>query len=221
MVSRRRVTRRAGYTLIELMIVVMIIGISTVAFSPGIGRAVADRRASTAARELIRVGRRARADTMGSLRAHLLFIDAVNKRVQLLRGNTNSCTLSTAAWAVIAADCPATVTGTHGSRCIEDVGIDNITSNGNVQLYLETLSGSTASYSQPGRVLCFGANGVMFWGAGLTIAAAVTAGLTDANTAAVNGGFVYALHAGTGAPTTTSRVHRVLFPLGGSARSLR
>ena len=200
--------------------VVTIIGMSAVAFAPGIGRATTDRRVSTAARELIRIGRRARADTFGYLRAHLIWITPSTGVVQLLRGATNSCTLAVANWPDVQSDCAApAVAGT--SRCLENLSIATLTTDSNIVMYEETLAGTTPAYANTAlRALCYAPNGLVYWGTGTSITAA-TAALTDLNDSTVNGGFVYTLHKGPGAPTAASRVHRVLFPLGGTARSLR
>ena len=200
--------------------VVTIIGLSAVAFAPGIGRATTDRRVSTAARELIRIGRRARADTFGYLRAHLIWITPSTGVVQLLRGATNSCTLAVANWPDVQSDCAApAVPGT--SRCVENLSIPAITTGSTVVMYEETLVSNAPSYSNTAlRALCYAPNGLVYWGTGTTITTA-TAALTDTNSSAVNGGFVYTLSKGPGAPLTSTRVHRVLFPLGGTARSLR
>ena len=196
--------------------VVTIIGVSAVAFAPGIGRATTDRRVSTAARELIRIGRRARADTFGYLRAHLIWIVPATGTVQLLRGATNSCTLTVADWPTVQGDC-AIATGPGSNRCLENLSIAAITTDATILMYEETLPGPAYS-NAVSRALCYAPNGLVYWGQGANITTAAGA-LTDNNS--VNGGFVYTLHKGTGAPTVASRVHRVLFPLGGSARSLR
>src|SRR5688500_17767562 len=104
---------RAGYTLVELMMIVMIIGVSAVAFAPALGRQMGERRVSTAARELIRIGRRARSDTFGYLRAHLIYFAPTSGRVMLLRAPTSSCTLTE--WGPIADDCDKRL-----ARCLED-----------------------------------------------------------------------------------------------------
>lgn len=213
-------TSRRGYTLVELMMVVAVIAASTLAFAPGIGRAVADRRVSSATRELIRIGRRARSDSFGYLRAHLIWITPATGRVMLLRGPNNSCLLP--AWGTIAGDCPSTATGVRGQRCLEQVFISSLAGSGSMVMYEETVTtAGVASYAQTPRALCYASNGVVYHGTGTTLAATMTAGLSDLNTATIMGGFVYTLHTGTTSPVSTDRVHRVLFPLGSSARSLR
>lgn len=207
---------RAGYTLVELMMIVVIVGISVTAFAPGFSRAMADRRVSLAARELIRVGRRARSDTFGYLRAHLLWITPNAGRVQLLRGRSNSCLLTV--WKPVLDTC-ATATRRD---CLEDFTLDSLSGGGAIDMREEQLSGSNVTYvdQQKGRALCFAPSGVTYYGQGADIAGATSA-LSETVSAATPGGFVYALHAGKSAPTSSSRVHRVLFPLGASPRALR
>jgi prepilin-type N-terminal cleavage/methylation domain-containing protein len=210
---------RAGYTLVELMMVVAIIAASTIAFAPGIGRAVADRRVSSATRELIRIGRRARSDSFGYLRAHLIWIVPASGRVMLLRGPNNSCLLPT--WSTIAADCPSTAAGVPGPRCLEQVFLSSIGGPTPIAMNEETLSGAgVAAYSSVPHALCYASSGVVYQAAGSDLTVA-TAALSDLNN--VNGGVVYTLHTGisTSTPVSTDRVHRILFPLGSSARALR
>lgn len=213
-------TSRGGYTLVELMMVVAVIAASTLAFAPGIGRAVADRRVSSATRELIRIGRRARSDSFGYLRAHLIWITPATGRVMLLRGPNNSCLLPD--WNAISADCPSTATGVRGQRCLEQVFISSIAGSGSMAMREETVtSAGVASYATTPRALCYAPNGLVYHQTGANLTAALTAGLSELNTTAIGGGFVYTLHTGTSSPISTDRVHRILFPLGSSARSLR
>ena len=207
---------RVGYTLVELMIVVTIIGISVTAFAPGFSRAMADRRVSIAARELIRMGRRARSDTFGYLRAHLLWITPDKGRVQLLRGRSNSCLLTV--WKPVLATCD---TPTRRD-CLEDFTLAGMSGGREIAILEEQISGATVRYADTskGRALCFAPSGLTYYGQGTDIESATSA-LTETVTKDIPGGFVYALHAGTGEPTATSRVHRVLFPLGSSPRALR
>lgn len=210
-VAARLRSQRAGFTLVELMIVVAIISASVLAFAPGISRAMRDQAVSTAARELIRIGRRARSETFGYLRAHLIWITPSTGRVQLLRAPTNSCLLT--AWADSQTDCTADASK-RGGRCLEDVSITNWTSRTTISLYEDA---GNDSYNQLSRALCYAPNGVVSH-AQVSDISKVASGLLETTT---GGGFVYALLTGTSPPTSSSRVHRVLFPLGGSPRGMR
>jgi len=208
--------RRIGYTLVELMMIVTIIGISVMAFAPGFSRAMADRRVSTAARELIRIGRRARSDTFGYLRAHLVWLSPTERRIQLLRAPTSSCLLTV--WTPVSLEC-----NSAGANCLEDLSLSTWSAGGaGIRLYEETRAGADVKYETKGRALCFSPSGITYYGQGTTLADA-TGTLSDTISDAIPGGFVYTMHAAQdeGAPTASSRVHRVLFPLGASPRSLR
>jgi Tfp pilus assembly protein FimT len=225
--NRVRARTRAGYTLVELMMIVAIIGISTLVFTPGFSRAMADRRVSLAARELIRVGRRARADTFGYLRAHLLWINPSARTVQLLRGPTNSCTLVN--WNEVAGDCATTLSGTNQQRCAENLFLASMSgSTRTISLFEETITSGSTTYSSVGRALCFQPSGVMMYGSGTSLTAAASATTLQrdniSGNGGVNGGFIFSLLDGDSAPSsgdTSKRVHRVLFPMGGSPRSMR
>jgi len=215
--SRTRLRASAGYTLVELMVIVTIIGASVILFAPGFSRAMADRRVSTAARELIRLGRRARSDTFGYLRAHLLWIQPATGRVQLLRGPTQSCT--TPAWAAIQADCAVSVSDMSAQRCLENIDFTAWAKGNAISLREEALVGGAPAYNSVSRAICFAPSGQVFLGANNALASAAAA-LSDLNS--VNGGVVYTLHAGTGNPVVgTNVIHRVLFPLGSTPRALR
>lgn len=213
-------SRRSGYTLIELMMVVLIIAISVVAFAPGFSRAMADRQVSTAARELIRIGRRARSDSFGYLRAHLVWIRPVwqstdgkrSGRVQLIRGLTNSCLLQD--WATLQASCTATPVG---PQCLEDVRFAEWTSQA-IAMREEL---KKDSFGTSNRALCYAPDGSVLWAASTSDSPPAGTNLSALNTSDVRGGFVYTLHAGTENPISTDRVHRVLFPLGSTPRALR
>lgn len=203
--GRQHARRQLGYTLVELMIIVTIIGISITAFAPGFGRAMADRRVSNAARELIRLGRRARSDTFGLLRAHTLWLQPANGTAQLLRAPTNSCLLTV--WA----DCAASP-----QTCVENVSLTGASAR--VAYREELVSGAIGSAN---RAICFAPSGIVYFNpATQTTVAAAAATFSDQNT--VNGGLVYALYPSNMDPTKpTTRMHRVLFPLGATPRALR
>jgi prepilin-type N-terminal cleavage/methylation domain-containing protein len=208
---------RAGYTLVELMMVVMIIGISMLAFAPSFGKAMADRRVSTATRELIRIGRRARSDTFGYLRAHLLWVQPATARIQLLRGPTQSCT--TPLWATIQTDCAADSNADSGQRCLENIDLTKWTRGDEIALREEILAGGRPAYRSVSRAICWAPSGQVFMATNNALATAATA-LIDANE--VNGGVVFTLHSGAADPTIPpDTVHRVLFPLGSTPRVLR
>ena len=93
--SRRAV---AGFSLIELMVVVTIVSILVLAVRPSFNKYLANKHSIAAAMEVVRLGRRARADALGLQRAHLLYFQPAAGggaqrfgTVSLLRGNAMHC----------------------------------------------------------------------------------------------------------------------------------
>lgn len=90
---------RAGFTVIELMVVVAVVGVIAAAIMPALAEVRWDSRQSGAAHDIVRMGRRARAMTMETGVAHLLRFQRGNDaggsfglgRFELIRGMTNRC----------------------------------------------------------------------------------------------------------------------------------
>lgn len=100
--ARIRPRRAQGFTLLEAMIVVAIVGISAALAAPALSTAMADRRAGDATHSLVRIGARARSEAMVLGRAHVLAFDAAdNGRAHLWRGRTNLCNFNP--WATLTA----------------------------------------------------------------------------------------------------------------------
>lgn len=118
--------QRAGFTLIELMVVIAIIGISIIAFAPSISHSLADRRCATASMELVRLGRRARAESIGLQRAFLVHIQygmapQQTARMRLLRGNSIRCDLEN--WPNHEATCPTGPVERGATACAESIDL--------------------------------------------------------------------------------------------------
>jgi prepilin-type N-terminal cleavage/methylation domain-containing protein len=91
------VSARAGFTIIEMMIAVVIIGVMAAAIAPALGEAMASRRHSAAPYRLIHAARLAQARAKDTGVAHLLRVQAANTelgRFEVYMGLTSSCPLT-------------------------------------------------------------------------------------------------------------------------------
>jgi prepilin-type N-terminal cleavage/methylation domain-containing protein len=95
---RRSVRQRThGFTLLELMIVVSIMGAMAALLAPGIGEFMADARASGAAQDLLRLNRHIRSRVQETGLAHLMIFSSSSNdskglgRVLVYEGMNNHC----------------------------------------------------------------------------------------------------------------------------------
>lgn len=134
---------QAGFTLLELMIVVTVMGTMAALLAPGIGEFMADARAAGAAEDLVRISRHVRARAQESGLAHLLEFRAGTTDsgglgvLRLWEGMNNRCRLTP--W-------PQTINGTiqNGHTWVEqlDLGLSQ---------YNQPVGGSAPTFDDSGR----------------------------------------------------------------------
>lgn len=204
--TRSRTRAAAGFTLLEMLIVVAIVGITAALAAPAIAGAMMERRNNEAALELVRIVRRARSSAVASGRAHVLRFDAPTAagRYRVYEGTSSGCNSGGNDWATrIGSSCDPT------SGCVDymdlsqtrwDLGSNEIRSS------MEDVGGFLD--------LCFERRGTMLW--------RTSAGdrFSAFNTGAVDGGFVAVFTRYEGG-TATGVQRRTVIPFGGDARLLQ
>lgn len=189
--------RNAGFTLLEALIVIAVIGITAALAAPALGVAMADRRAGDATHALVRIGARARSESMVLGRAHVLAFDgAGNGRVQLWRGRSNLCNANN--WAtIIAGACAGNL------NCLEALDMTSY-DHGHHQVRMQLVGAP--------NLLCFQPDGEVLFSAGTAARFNPLAGAAEGvqfNIDRLEGG----------SPAGVRR--QVVFPLGGSPRIVR
>lgn len=208
---------RHGYTLVELMIVVSIIGISAAAAAPAFSRAMAENRASQAVRELVRMGRRARSETAAYLRAHLVWIQpaANGGTVSLIRGRTNSCLLEN--WNNL-----FTTTGPcggAGAACLETVSFADEQYRGvyfTEMMFEPMVSGIMQPPASTATAICYTPSGVVLHDQPGSLGAVNLREANNNNSAP--GGYRFVIRLLDEDGKRHGLVRRMVFPLGAAAR---
>jgi prepilin-type N-terminal cleavage/methylation domain-containing protein len=203
MVRRRRAKRaNSGFTLLELLIVVAVIATVAMLAGPALQQTVGEHRAATAALDLVRLGRRARSESLAFGRAHLMRIDANAETVRVYRGITNSCRTNDRAL-ITAVAC-----GAPGTSCIDSMDLTSHTyRRGSIGVYMAITSGNALLDA------CYRPSGVV------EFRTTAVGTFSDLNTNA--GGWIVTLQREDDDDGAIGVARRILIPHGGDTRILR
>lgn len=126
----QRGPQERGFTLLELMVVLTIVGVVAALAAPTIGNALANRRTGELALEVVSIVRQGRSASVGQGRAYLLRVDPATEQLMLFRGTTNRCA-PLASWAATTsagcagnARCTAAVAGPQVGDSTYDFQVD-------------------------------------------------------------------------------------------------
>ncbi len=200
--------RRAGFTLMELMVVVLIIGIVAAVTLPAMAAGSAERRVSAAALDVVRLARRARSETLAHGRAHMVRFTILTGggpplgQVQLWRGDSDRC--NQADWDVILA---RGACDTNPS-CLDEVDM--------AARY--SVSGWQVEMRAPGLGpwvdACYQPNGAMLW-------RRRRGRFSERNAEGLGGGIRFRFVAKRSDGVRNGVLRYVVLPLGGEARIVR
>jgi prepilin-type N-terminal cleavage/methylation domain-containing protein len=208
---RSSLARRQGFSVVELMIAILVVGVMSAAAMPAFAAAAMERRTNRAALDIVRLFRHAQTEAMAYGRAYAIFPyspsgDNRDMKYSLWRGNSSRCGRN--AWSGFVT--PATCAGT---RCVDEVDTAK-------SLYKtpDMLILSTTAVTGVGDFHCYDANGTLR-------ASDLAAGMVystngDRTSAAATGGRLISIEGHL--PGTSSIRRMVLLPAGqGSVRMIR
>ncbi|HET6339702.1 MAG TPA: type II secretion system protein [Polyangiales bacterium] len=220
----KRTRSTAGYTLLELMIVVLIMGAMAAMIAPGLGEFMADARASAASEELIRLNRVIRARVNQTGLAHLMLFQASDDaagsnglgRIRVWEGMNNRCSQTPWMQAING-------TAANGFQPIETVDMGDTAYNLSTGSTAATASDTSrqviriaASTNPKLAVLCFEPGGNTFRGASAGDAPAIGYNFTP-QTSAETFSVIRSLSRG-GTMEERGVTRDVIFPAGGNGR---
>lgn len=173
--------RQHGFTLLELMIVITVMGTMAALIAPGIGEFLADARASNAAEDLVRLSRHLRARAQQSGLAHLLVFGKSSTdaggmgRIRVYEGMNNHCRQTP--WPEALAENVAT-----GHAAVDSISMLSYNQrsgttvatadDSNRQVIAMTVTGSLAA--PDAAVLCIEPTGASYEGTSASLAAGFT-----------------------------------------------
>ena len=215
--------RQAGFTLIEMMIVVSIIITATALAAPAVRSALIDRRAAQATLDVVRIGRNARAEAIAYGRAYLLsFTSASNGTIASYRGVYPGCNqnqmfndltgagnVADGTWSNVLGTAPTTASCINNSSCVDIVEMNGPKYSRGGEKTVLTMTGN--GFMQ----ICFQPDGDTYW------RNALLSRFTNANGIPGSGGaFVFNIAQQLNG-SQAGLMRRVVYPLGGTPRVLR
>jgi len=211
--------RSQGFTLVELMAVVVLIAMMTGLAAPSMMDALADARARDLTGQIVNLYNGARARAMGSGRAQLVRFTAADHNGQgglvAYEGNNSSCNASNWA-AIVALGCGA------GGFCTDQLNpATRQLSDEVLQLGMRT-TGAAGSFGEAAADMCFEPSGTSFWRAGAAVGANLLMSSSNGGAGGnLSGGFLIRVQRLNADGESLSPDRTLTVPLGAAARVAR